>query len=105
MPIVAAISGGPALKLRIGVLGSTDTRQDAHEDKRRVIEAVLAGEDHLFSKREGRELCIGAHTPMIGNDAQDSLRLLEFGTGWCSAVGRWRCSRSLRFRRRGAPRC
>src|SRR5258708_7010149 len=78
MPIVAAEAFGALPKLRIRLVGLTDTGEQARRNERRVIETILRRQPELLSYRQRRELRADAYGPVVGEDPENALRLFTF---------------------------
>ena len=84
MPVIAAITGCTLAKFGIGASCLRNAGLNAHEDKRRIIDAVHGRRFEFFFHRLRRQLLVRTHRPEVWKDVEDALGLLRIltGRGW-----------------------
>src|SRR5579885_2039023 len=91
-PVIFSVAGQALAQLRVGIGCLSHQRSDAHEDKRRVVEAVLRGDFEGFFGCGRRRNGPGADRAVVRHHAQNALGLLLGDVG-----GRLRILRTRRL--------
>ena len=81
MPIVAAVPGSALVECWIRVRCLADTRLDANENKRRIVEAVQGAGFELLLYRLRRQRYSRADCAKVGHNPEDPFGLLPFAGG------------------------